>query len=367
VFYKNTAALKSAAANGGAFNRPGTSVANVDTDAQLSMCASAGSISGTFISGEAITATGGKTGYFIYNDAGYFTVQCTSASLFTNSGTITGTTSGATAVLTNIAYVGGFTLSSDNQSIQNVKVENALGNGILFAVPNGGASSNGLVDNVTVIGCCKGQNNGANIDGGGYDATHLFDGLTVTNSTSIDGGSAGSTTHCMYLSWFQNGRIANNWCYMTGANNGNFALVIHGTVPNVVIEDNKWETCNNGFGINVGYGGVMEFFDDFTVRRNINRNHGYATGALIQGYAFLLSAVRRGKFYNNLHYGSRLGSVLQVGGGVAASSTDVVFSHEVYYNNSTASALVAQFAVPDTITGVILQNQIFMSTAASGS
>lgn len=140
--------------------------------------------------------------------------------------------------------------------------------------------------------------------------------------------------------------------------------MIHGACSIGLIANNLLETCNNGIGINDGYSGV-EYYDQLTIRNNINRLHGTISGQS-QGQAVEIACLTNSNVYNNLHYSTT--GVYSVtskrsSGGADASSSGNTFSHETIYN--VAGGLVISGTMGAT--NNVFQNLILMSTAASGN
>lgn len=333
------------------FNRAGTRVRNLSLDMQKGFAGNATAIVGTFTDGDIVTGgTSGATAVFHYNNSGQFQFSLTSyPTMFTSGETITAA-GGKSATIATFTYLTGCTLTQPSQEIRNTSMTGALGNGILLST----TPTNFVIDNVTVSDCCLVQSNGAGIDGG------LAAGGQIINTTVKDCGNGG-TSHNIYVNDLTNATISGNWSYMT-TNRGNHAFVVHGTCSNVLIENNLFEACNNGVGINDGYGSA-ESFDLFTIRKNINRLHGSLAGQT-QGQAMELSCLTNSSIYNNLHYSNTSSYNLRAkrtSGGADALSANVTISHETIYN------CAGGFKLQDAMSGIVVQNCIIMSTAASGN
>ena len=371
IRYVNSAAQANTILSVAWGNRGYERLRNLSLDAKYVVQANVGTVTGSApTAGQVITGgTSGATGVFQYANGVYWNIELTSvpttyASLETLSWS--GGSAPVTAATVNSAQGVGFTLTGEWE-VSKCEVAYCAGNGILIGTNQAVDTANNiLIQNTIVHDACRAQSNGAGIDGGGIGnpASMGAQSSLIESNTVYDCGIAGYiTNHNIYLANLVNTTIRLNWSYMT-LNRGNFALVIHGVNDTVLIEKNLFEKCNNGVGINKGYG-TAERFDNFTVRQNINRLNGSIPGQG-QGYSALLESVRYSAFYNNLNYSNDLGADLYIGGGAAVNSADVVFSHEVYYNQCLNSTVVGAFSVRGSISGVIVQNSIFMSTAASG-
>jgi len=317
---------------------------------------------GVMASGDVVTGvTSGATGLVQYLNGTDLTVKITNfPTRFTSGETIQ--TSGAvkTSTISNFNYPNGVWFESADWTLENCSIENATGNGILIGISgNTTSGNNATITNCTVSKSCNTQITGGGIDGG------LGSNITITNNTVFDCGQAGSIlSHNIYLNDINNSTIARNWAYMT-ANNGNHALVMHGNCDTVLIEDNLFEKCQNGIGINDGYSSAaIEVYNNFTIRRNINRLHGTLSGQT-QGQAMELACMTNSAIYNNLHYSTlssySLTTTRGSGGVNDSSSANVTFSHETLYNVGGGMKFF------NALTGIVVQNCIFMSTAASGN
>lgn len=352
IQFANSLALFNSNSSLGFFNRPGTRVRNLSLDMQKGLAANATAIVGSFTDGDVVTGgTSGATAIFHYNNSGQFQFSLTSyPTMFTSGETITDVATGLkSATIATFTYLTGLTMAGVDQEIRNSDMTGALGNGILLST----TPTNFVIDNVTVSDCCLVQANGAGIDGG------LAAGGQIINTTVKDCGNGG-TSHNIYVNDLTNSTISGNWSYMT-TNRGNHAFVVHGTCSNVLIEDNLFEKCNNGIGINDGYSSA-EVFDLFTIRKNINRLHGSLPGQT-QGQAMELACLTNSSIYNNLHYSTTSSYNLRAkrtSGGADTLSANVTISHETIYN------VVGGFKLQDAMSGIVVQNCIIMSTAASG-
>lgn len=368
ISYKQSASLVNANIWGAFCNQPSARVQNVKLDIQNSFTATAGSIVGTFADGDVITGgTSGATGVFTYNNAGVFQLRLTSTNMFTSGETITAPV-GKSATISSFNHAGGIKFGSTTQSAINVEVSNAGGNGVLFTP---GIPNNAIVSNSTIRDCCRRQAAGGGIGGGGVSGGASVTGLTITNNTLIDCGN-GNQSHNMYVDDFNNSTISGNWSYMTMGTRGNHALVIHGACSTVTIEDNLFEACNNGVGINDGYASA-EYFDLFTIRNNINRNHGYSlgVGGLGQGQAWELACITNSAIYNNISYncdGLYSLASKRSSGGADVISHDVTISHETIYNirNGLANTSGGLKIFNGAVTNIIVQNCIFATTYSAG-
>lgn len=365
IYLTHSAALNNTNLAMGFFNRAGTLVKNMSFDLQNCISVNATPGAGTFVVDEVVTGgTSGATGVFQHKvGADNYVMRLTShPTTFIAGETITGGTSGATATSVNLTYtvyIGGIVNRGINQVIESVDINDALGNGVAIAAA--GSPATGLtINNVTVSSCCTGQSKGAGIDGGGFGTTDV----TVTNNTVYDCGPVGGgLAHNIYLADMNNVVVSGNHSYMT-TNNGNHALVIHGVCTNWLIEDNLFEKCNNGIGINDGYTSA-EYFDQFTIRRNINRLHGTLSGQA-QGQAMDVGCLTNSAIYNNLHYTTNLPYSFyakRASGGADSPSSNNTISHETIYN--VAGGLVIAGTMGTTTN--VFQNMILMSTAASGN
>lgn len=356
IRFSESAALNNTNHVGFFFNRSGTRVRNLVLDMQNSIKAVATVVTGTFVDGDVVTATGGTasgaTGVFRYDSSGTYIINCTSFPTNFANGDVITATGGKQATLNSVTALTAVSLGNPSQSIVNTEVKNAGGIGIVLT----GGPTNAIIDNCYVYDTCVKQTTGAGIDGG------IADNVTITNNTVKDCGF-GSLSHNIYVNDLTNSIISCNWSYMTRGDRGNHALVMHGVCDTVLIENNLFEACNNGIGINDGYG-AAEVFNLFTIRRNINRNHGYVGGGgLGQGQAMELSCLTNSSIYNNLHYSNGLSYNLRAkrtSGGADTLSSNVTISHETIYN------CVGGFKLQDAMSGIVVQNCIIMSTAATG-
>lgn len=352
-------------------NRGYERIRNLSLDAKYVVQANVGTVTGSApTAGQVITGgTSGATGVFQYANGVYWHIELTSVpTTYASLETLSWSGGSAPVSAASVANAQGVWFNSTGEwEVSKCEVAYCAGNGILIGTNQAvNTANNILIQNTIIHDACRVQSNGAGIDGGGIGNPASMGGQSslIESNTVYDCGIAGYTTnHNIYLANLVNTTIRLNWSYMT-LNRGNFALVLHGVNDTVLIEKNLFEKCNNGLGINKGYG-TSERFDNFTVRQNINRLNGSVSGQS-QGYSALLESVRYGRFYNNLNYSNNLGADLYIGGGTAVNSTDVIFSHEVYYNQCLNSALVAGFTLRGSMTSIIVQNSIFMSTAASG-
>lgn len=363
INYKQSAAQFNANLAGAFFNRANTLIKNVKVDVQYSFAATAGSIVGTFADGDVITGgTSGATGVFTYNNAGVFQLRRTSSTNFTSGETISASGGSKTAVISAFNSAAGIVLrdNAGGRVVSGCEVTNSLGIGVHFS-SSGSAVGSDTVTNCTISNACRLQSAGAGIDGGGT-STNVYNSsnLTVTNNTVYNCGN-GLLSHNMYLNNFGTSVISGNWSYMT-ANVGNHALVIHGICDTVTIEDNLFEYCGNGLGINDGGYGNAEVFNNFTVRRNINRYHGQRSGQT-QGLAMELAAMTNSAIYNNLSYGCKgTYSIAARRVSPAVLSSAVTISHETIYN---CTDTFDSIKVLGAVTSLVIQNCIIMITSAT--
>lgn len=344
-------------------NRPNTRVRNLSFDMQKTFGAVASAITGTFTEGDVVSNGSGATGIFKYHSAGGFTIELTSfPTMFANGDVITAA-GGKEATINSLSYSTGISLLNTGQSLVNVEVRNALGNGVLLSNGGGVYAENALIENVTIEDCCLVQSNGAGLDGGGNGAaSKIVDGVRIKNNTFKNNGNGG-TSHNAYINDLSNFEFTGNWSYMT-VKRGNHALVIHGACSVGLIAYNLFETCDNGIGINDGYY-LAEYYDQLTIRNNINRLHGTISGQT-QGQAMELACLTNSNVYNNLHYSCNLGynvSAKRASGGADISSSGNTFSHETIYNVAGGLRVSGTMGA----TNNVFQNLILMSTAASGN
>lgn len=339
---------------------PGARVSNLDLDANQVATPLCTVGTGTFAAGDIISSSiSGASGVFQRLMAGgYYAISLTTPNTFVVDDVISadGGTKTATVTGMNSAAVIGITVVATDCEISNVSVTKALAHGILI----GGAATpadNLVIRNVVVQDCCHYITNGAGIDGG------YADNLLITQCTSYNNGVVGGLrSHNMYINDVTNSVISRNWCYMT-ANWGNHALVMHGVCDTVLIEENLWEYCQNGLGINDGYAGIFEVFNLFTIRRNVNRFHGKRAGQS-QGQAVELSCMTNSILYNNLHYETTAAYSLTASrsvGGVDASSANVTVVHETIHN------VKGGLRFTGAMTGLVAQNNILSSTSTGAS
>lgn len=371
IRYVNSAAMANTNLAVAWGNRGYERLRNLSLDAKYVVQANVGTVTGSApTAGQVITGgTSGATGVFQYANGAYWHIELTSVpTTYASSETLSWSGGSVPVTAASVANAQGVWFTATGEwEVSKCEVAYCAGNGILIGTNQAvNTANNILIQNTIVHDACRVQSNGAGIDGGGIGnpASMGAQSSLIESNTVYDCGIADYTTnHNIYLANLVNTTLRLNWSYMT-QNRGNFALVIHGVNDTVLIEKNLFEKCNNGLGINKGYG-TSERFDNFTVRQNINRLNGSISGQ-DQGYSALLESVRYSAFYNNLNYSNNLGADLYIGGGTAVNSADVVFSHEVYYNQCLNSTVVGAFSVRGSISGVIVQNSIFMSTAASG-
>ena len=363
IQFANSAALASPNNSLAYVNRPSTRVRNLSFDMQKTFSAVASAVTGTFVDGDVVSNGSGATGIFKHNLSGTYTIQLTSfPTMFANGNVITAA-GGKQATINSLKYCTGLSLSDINQSLVNIDVRNALGNGILLTNGGGVYAENALIDNCLIEDCCLVQSNGAGLDGGGNIlVSKIVDGVKIKNTTFKNNGNGG-TSHNAYINDLSNFEFTGNWSYMT-VNRGNHALVIHGACSTGLIANNLFETCNNGIGINDGYSNA-EYYDQLTIRNNINRLHGSVSGQA-QGQAMELACLTNSNVYNNLHYSCNLGynvSAKRSSGGADALSSGNVFSHETIYNVAGGLNISGTMGA----TANIFQNLILMSTAATGN
>ena len=346
-------------------NRPNTRVRNLSFDMQKTFAATASAVTGTFVDGDVVSNGSGATGVFKYNLSDVYTIQLTSyPTMFANGNVITAA-GGKQATINSLSYCTGVTLLNTGQSVVNTEIRNALGIGLLMSNSGGSYAENALIDNCLIEDCCLVQANGAGLDGGGNIAVSKFvDGVKIKNTTFKNNGNGG-TSHNAYINDLSNFEFTGNWSYMT-VKRGNHALVIHGACSVGLIANNLLETCNNGIGINDGYGGGgAEYYDQLTIRNNINRLHGTISGQG-QGQAMELSCLTNSNVYNNLHYSCNLGYNVfakRASGGADLSSSGNTFSHETIYNVAGGLNVSGTMGA----TNNVFQNLILASTAASGN
>lgn len=369
ILFKHSPDLYNAVNSALATSHPGTQIENIDLDMQFSLKAAVTGISGTFVDGDVVTATGGTAsgavGIFHYNQSGSFSIQVTSFPTSFLAGDVITATGGKQATISSVAYCGGIETKQADQSVKNGSIVNALGNGILMTSIDLAVdtySDNLVIQGMTIGNCCRKQTTGAGIDGGGGIGRPV-NNITITQNTVYDCGQPGSTlSHNIYLNDTDGATISYNWVYMT-ANFGNFGLIMHGVCANDVIHHNLFEWCSNGIGVNDGYSRI-ESFTNITIRNNINRQHGNRSGQT-QGNAMYLYSLVDCNIYNNLHYENKSGYILGAnfgsGGGDSLSSGNT-FSHETLYNMGGPLQMQGVMGA----TANIIQNCIIMSTAASG-
>lgn len=363
IQFANTAELNSGINSLLFGNRPSTRVRNLSFDMQKTFTAVASVVTGTFVDGDVVSNGSGATGIFKYNLSGVYNIQLTSfPTMFANGNVITAV-GGKQATINSLSYCTGMSLLSTNQSLVNIDVRNALGNGILLTNAGGVYAENALIDNCLIEDCCLVQSNGAGMDGGGNIlVSKIVDGVKIKNTTFKNNGNGG-TSHNAYINDLSNFEFTGNWSYMT-VNRGNHALVIHGACSTGLIAYNLFETCNNGLGVNDGYGNA-EYYDQLTIRNNINRLHGTVSGQS-QGQAMELACLTNSNVYNNLHYSCNLGynvSAKRSSGGADVSSSGNTFSHETLYNVVGGLYVSGAMGTDNNV----FQNMIIMSTAATGN
>lgn len=200
------------------------------------------------------------------------------------------------AANTNTSILGGIACTtSQNSRMTNLEVYNACGNGIGSGFTGTRTSANGLtIKNCFVHDTCKWGATGAGIQGG------WGSGIKLLNNTGKDNGVNFNGVHQFYLDDMDNAEIAYNHAYCT-ALYGNHAFVVHGECTNVDMHDNKADSCQNGIGINEGYGGAWyEAFTNWNVYRNIISNNGNAFGG--SGLVFDLQCLVNTRIYSNIAY-----------------------------------------------------------------
>lgn len=329
ITFKQSSVLNTSNVRAISMKRAGGRVKNVKVAGQY-VASFTGTASGTFTTGETVTGgTSGATGiYQFYAGAALHCVAVTSMpTTFAAGEVVTGGSSGVTVTVGTRSYPAGVVIEDANCRVESVELTNLTGDGIEIGsggVPKG---NNTVITNTTISNACRVQSNGAGIAEGNGD------NIQITNNTVFDCGGAGSnTSHNIYLGDVTNTTISGNWSYMTG-NNGNHALVMHGVCADVTIEDNLFEACGNGIGINGGHASA-ESYTRFIVRRNINRLHG-TVHVSPAGQAIQVDSLVDSDFYNNLHYGT-LGAynIKEKGasGGADAAMTNTRFSHETIHN-----------------------------------
>ena len=362
ILFEHNASQNSSTVQGMELKYAGGRVANIDLDMQHTMTFR-GTASTAFTPGENVTASpSGATGVYTYYAGGsVHVIQLTGAfTVIGNTDTVTGGTSGATVVVNNNSrsYPAGIICSQTDTVVENTKVSYAMGDGIGIGSGGAGRGNNAIVRNNTVTESCRGQANGAGISEGNGSGL-LFESNTVT-----DCGSTGSnTSHNMYLASLTNSTIRRNWCNMTG-DWGNHALIIHNDCSDVLLEENLWDACSNGLGINGGHS-YAESFTRITIRRNINRLHGTLQSSP-QGQAFQLDSLVDSEVYNNLSYGTMGGYNIKAAGGSGGADalmTNTRFSHETLHNIRYGLIVTGTFgAIPP-----VFQNGIISSSRTTSS
>lgn len=315
-----------------------------------------GTAVGTFNVGETLNAPSGATGIFMYTVGTNihmfrltsFPTQFATGETVTGVG-ITATASGATCVVGTKAYPTGVIVYQTGAKVANAEIRNVLGEAINLGNSAGNANYV-TIDGVLIEEACLLQYSGAAIAG-------ESDGASITRTTIKNGGCS-NTSHNMYFNNFRNFRIARCHSYM-GSVRGNHALVLHDVCHDGIIEENLFDSCQNGIGINDGHS-TIESFTNIVVRRNINRNHGKIPGQG-QGQAFELSCLVDSEFCNNLSYNCGLGYNIMAWRNTTGGdslTTNTRFSHETIYNlNGGVRFTGTMGALPNT-----LQNTIIMST-----
>lgn len=281
-------------------------VRNVTIDAQYIVVYRYTAGTGTFTTGDVIsqTADGLKTGtvqeqrtfsgntYISVIHASPSSAFAGSTAFQTSGGAKTGTTVGsATQII-------GINSTQPNWSAWNFTVKNAVNNGVSggtygnFTKAVGVVLYNGMIQDSALNG-----GNGAGTDiqyGSNVKALHL---------TLKDNGANASGAHNLYYDDIDDLELGWIYTYMTRGDRGNHCIVLHGSMNRAYIHDNLMDGCQNGLGINDGYRGTnsagVEFFDSFTVVRNVIRNMGAFGGP---GLAMDLAGLTNSVFVNNLTY-----------------------------------------------------------------
>ena len=326
------------------------------------------------------------------------------ASAFSVSDTLTGQTSGATAkvtwnasdthcdvnnltgafraseVVSNGASTATMASSSyqdsitgvwsylSNQRAINSWVQNFTGNGMSmgYAPTPSGAADNLLIYNSTFTSNCHGG------DGAGLYGGSAASSIRILQSSFYDNGTANDIfAHNIYLNdTTPNGsslscELANCHSYMT-ANYGNQGLVVHGLASGYRIHHNNFDSCNNGIGINDGYGsGYSEGFDDFQIYSNLIQNMGKLSGQT-QGQSFDLACITNSTIYDNVISNCTLVASITDSRGIGSTDTptnNLRLSQNTWYN--TPGIRIRGLL---NMTGsVMVQNEIYDNVSASDS
>jgi hypothetical protein len=280
-------------------------VRNLTIDAQFVVVYKYTAGTGTFATGDSIsqTADGLKGGivqeqrtfsgntYISVVHTSHASIMANATAFQTSGGAKTGTT---TAVGTQII---GINSVQPNWSAWNFTVQNTISNGV-----SGGTSGdhtkavNIILYNGTIQDSALNGLNGA--------GTYIGFGSNIKglHLTLKDNGANASGAHNLYWDDFDDAEIGYVYSYMTRGDRGNHCMVIHGSNNRWNIHDNLLDGCQNGLGINDGYNcsnGAAEYFDSFTVVRNVIRNMGTFAGP---GQATDLAGLQNSYFVNNLMY-----------------------------------------------------------------
>lgn len=330
-----------------------------------------------------------------------FRLNLASSSGFVVGATITGTSSGATALLVDHATstrmtiknitgtfaagenitgstggsgttyassssllhdIPGVFSTANDWKVLNCEFTRCAGNGVSIGFANNtGTADNVRIQNVTVSGCgLRDGQNGAGLGGG---APTVQTGYTtrIINCSVFDNGSApiGSTRyHQIYMTTGQHYEISGCKIYCTTAK-GNLGIVAHGAQDTVWVHHNDIFNVNNGIQFASGGYGSQEYFTNLRIEKN--KIHGCGTlSGQNQGFPFDFDSTTNSYFVNNLIYDNTLSGSIVDKRGVNTTVTDSFkIWHNTFYNTPGVVLSGASMGTLD------IRNNVFVSADAA--
>lgn len=242
--------------------------------------------------------------------------------------------------------------------VENVKITNCPGNGILLNMLGGDGA---LIRSNWIEDCCSVQSNGGGLDGGNGT------GVVVERNTFLNNGTGASsiTSHNSYLNDTSGLIYRYNHAYMTRAA-GSYGLVMHGTFDDVHITDNLFDGNGNGVSIGPAYS-VVEVETNVYIERNIVRNSGtmpgHTQGSGIDSLGVQGIYIRNNLVYGNLNGGIQIAALAPnaVAGEIPAADVHIEYNTVVFGGTRSSPCVnllgVSQWGGQSYVRGNLLVNE----------
>jgi hypothetical protein len=269
---------------------------------QVAIASSTGVNVGDIMTGDTTTAAQFQVIWKHPSGLSFDVLKVGTAADFVNSETFT-TNNGGSGVIGNtggsrrVTPLTGLSSRRGDVKYMYCEMRGSTGNGIQIGYGGFVRGTAGYNFPVDIIGCevhdcCTWGGAGAGVDGtGSY--------IRIIKSTFWDNGRDMTFSHNVYVNDLDHFVFKLNYCYQTGPNKGNHALIIHGgNVTDCDISYNFMYRCCDGIGWNDGYSATAENFTRMYAHHNKIVEMGYWAAG--NGQPFDISCGVDNWIYNNL-------------------------------------------------------------------